>query len=281
MSWHAGPDLLAAYRTGQIDPAQAASVEAHLIGCAQCRAAVAAGFDISRLERMWSTVEETVDTPRSRWLVQLLERLRLPRHIARLVAAVPAARQAWAFGVASSTLVAVGFAVMVDRGDAALLLVAPLLPLAGVALTFGPFADPAYEIGLATPTPALRLLLLRTAAVVIGSLVIVGGAAAVVPGVGWEAAAWLLPALGLTCASLALATWLPLLAGLSVAAAGWVVAVITTADVTVTAAGRIVTSELVSAVAQAGWAALAVLGLAVLLVRRDAFESVTSRRTVL
>ncbi len=41
----------------------------------------------------------------------------------------------------------------------------PLLPLAGVAVSYGRHADPLYEITAATPSGGLRLLLTRTAAV--------------------------------------------------------------------------------------------------------------------
>jgi hypothetical protein len=41
----------------------------------------------------------------------------------------------------------------------AFLTVAPLLPLAGIAMAYGPGIDPTYEIGLAAPMRSLRLLL--------------------------------------------------------------------------------------------------------------------------
>ncbi|MFF6905713.1 hypothetical protein ACFY9Q_07225 [Streptomyces sp. NPDC012389] len=46
-----------------------------------------------------------------------------------------------------------------------LLVTAPVLPLAGVALSYGRHADPLYEVVTSTPSGGLRLLLIRAAAV--------------------------------------------------------------------------------------------------------------------
>lgn len=42
MTWHADTDMLAGYPTGTLDHAHAASLEAHLLSCAGCRAATTA-----------------------------------------------------------------------------------------------------------------------------------------------------------------------------------------------------------------------------------------------
>ena len=42
-TWHLTPQTLTAYRDDDVDPVQAASVEAHLLGCADCRADLATG----------------------------------------------------------------------------------------------------------------------------------------------------------------------------------------------------------------------------------------------
>ena len=42
-TWHLTPQTLTAYRDDDVDPVQAASVEAHLLGCADCRADLARG----------------------------------------------------------------------------------------------------------------------------------------------------------------------------------------------------------------------------------------------
>jgi hypothetical protein len=88
------------------------------------------------------------------------------------------------------------------------LVLAPLLPLVGVAAAFGTGGDPARELTAATPTSAFELLVVRTFAIVAATTVLTTIAAIPLPS-GWQAAAWLLPALGLTAATLALSTWLP------------------------------------------------------------------------
>ena len=63
--------------------------------------------------------------------------------------------------------------------------------------------DPTREIGLAAPYSGLRLLLIRTAAV-LAVTVPIGLAGLLLALPGWPAAAWLLPAAALTGAALAL-----------------------------------------------------------------------------
>jgi anti-sigma factor ChrR (cupin superfamily) len=41
MTWHADPARLAGYSRGDLDPAQTASVEVHLLACPACRAGLA------------------------------------------------------------------------------------------------------------------------------------------------------------------------------------------------------------------------------------------------
>jgi hypothetical protein len=90
-------------------------------------------------------------------------------------------------------------------GKALYLLVAPLVPVLGVAAAFAA-ADPLTELTNATAYSKTRLALLRTAAVVVTTvpLVVVMGA---VSGIGWTAVAWLGPGLGLTLTALAALTW--------------------------------------------------------------------------
>jgi hypothetical protein len=83
------------------------------------------------------------------------------------------------------------------------LAVAPLVPVAGVAMAYGRVGDPAHEITAATPIDPLRLLLLRTAAVTAFAFVlslIFDLVFSAVRGTGL----WVLPALALTLATLAL-----------------------------------------------------------------------------
>jgi hypothetical protein len=93
---------------------------------------------------------------------RLLVRLGVADHTARLLAATPALRGSWLLAVAVTLAFAVLAAWARPGPDAilAFLCVAPLLPLAGIAVAYGPGIDPTYEIGLAAPLRSFRLLLL-------------------------------------------------------------------------------------------------------------------------
>lgn len=142
------------------------------------------------------------------------------------------------------------------RASAVFLALAPVLPLAGVAYAFGPLGDPGREIAAATPYPALRLLLVRTA-VVVSSTVLPGLLAApFLPATSWYAVGWLLPALAMTALTLALAERVPVPVTVTALTLGWVGVVGWTALVDrdaalLTAAAVQVTSALATAVGAA------------------------------
>ena len=164
----------------------------------------------------------------------MLVRVGVPDHVARLLAATPSLRVSW-FGAAA---VALAFSVLAAYGSKgspmAFLVLAPLLPLGGVAAAFGPGVDPTYEIGLASPMRAHRLLLIRATAVLASTSLLAGIAALTLPGLDWSAAAWVLPSLGLTLATLALATVMRPLWAAGTVAFLWIAAIITTEAVSTT-----------------------------------------------
>jgi hypothetical protein len=211
-TWHAGAELLDRYAASGLDDVLAASVEAHLIRCAHCREALGRTSQAATLHaslgRIWERVEDRVD-PIERGLIErLLTRAGVPEHSSRLLAATRSLRFSWFAAMA----VALGFAVFAARaGSMGLLLflvVAPLVPLAGVAVAYGPGVDPAYEVGVAAPMRSFRLLLVRSTSVLVTSLTLAGIASLALPQLDWSAAAWLLPSLGLTLSSLALSTYI-------------------------------------------------------------------------
>lgn len=220
--WHADRALLDAYSGGVVDPALAFSVEAHLIHCAACRSDLGASADVSSLERIWTGVAAEIHAPRPGLVERLIIRAGVPDHVARLLAATPSLRASWIAAVA----IALGFAVgaaHVGRGGLLLFLIlAPLLPVAGVAVAYGPGMDPTYEVGLTAPMRSFRLLFIRAVAVLSITTILAGIAALFLPRLDWTVVAWLLPSLALTLTSLALATvTAPLVATGSVAAA-WI-----------------------------------------------------------
>jgi hypothetical protein len=227
-TWHADDDLLARYAAGDLDDARAYSLEAHLLGCEPCRLVLAPRGDRATLDRVWAEITETVDTPPAGVIERGLLRLGVREHIARLLAATPSLRLSWF----AAEAVALGMAVISanaahsgDREELAMLLflvVAALLPVAGVAAAYGPGVDPAYDVGRASPMQSFRLLLIRAAAVLGSSMILAGIAALALPSTDWRAAAWLLPSLALTLASLALSTYLRPLRSAAIVTFSWV-----------------------------------------------------------
>jgi hypothetical protein len=120
--------------------------------------------------------------------------------------------------------------------------------------------DPALEPELVTPYPALRLILLRTIAVLALALPAVLLLGLVIPG---EAPfAWLLPAVGFVAVVLAASTWVsPLRAAIAVSSF-WL------AVVWLLAAQSGSPGAMLQGRAQAGFLALAAASLAIFLVRR-------------
>ncbi|MFF7367346.1 zf-HC2 domain-containing protein [Streptomyces tricolor] len=204
----------------------------------------------------------------------------LPRLARLLWAAGPAVRGAWlpaVLGVAVAAL-ALSYGAGVAGARALLLAVAPVVPVAGVALSYGPHADPLHEVAAATPGGGLRLALTRTVAVLAVSVPLLTLTGLLLPASGAPAAAaWLLPGLTLAPASLALASFVGIRVAAGVTGGGWLCAVLAPV---VLAPGTAATARLTEQLsrcldgttAQAGWAAAATLSAALLTVRRSAYD---------
>ncbi|MCW2742032.1 MAG: integral rane protein [Blastococcus sp.] len=207
-TWHADEMLLADYVRGDADPLLGASLEQHLTHCADCRARIGAYVDTPVLEAVWTRIRDRAETGRPPAVERLLVRLGVSEPDALLVARAPSLGASWLFGLAATVAFAgVGAAWGGTAGLAFFLLLAPLVPVAGVAFAYGPDVDPAYELGLAAPYPAARLLLLRTAAVLVSSLPLSLLTGLLIPAMSWTAVSWLLPALAFTATVLAASTW--------------------------------------------------------------------------
>ena len=142
------------------------------------------------------------EVPRASVLERLLRGAGLPAHEARLVAVASAFRGVWLAGVAAVlAFAALAAAVGHARGVWLFLAVAPVMPCLVVAAGYDPRMDPALEPELVTPYPALRLILLRTIAVLALALPAVLLFGLAVP--GETAFAWLLPAVGFVAVVLA------------------------------------------------------------------------------
>ncbi|HEX2698844.1 MAG TPA: hypothetical protein VHM89_01395 [Acidimicrobiales bacterium] len=266
-AWHVPGDVLATFATDPIalDDVTAASVESHVTRCGACRSAVAAEADPVVLERSWQAVVDAVDRPRSGLFERVLGRL-LSNETARLVAATPALRAVWLAAVAA----VIAGAVLLSRttgSPAPFLVVAPLVPLVGVAGAFRPDMEPGGEAAAAAPLATGGLLLRRAQAVLTASLALLGTASVALPGVEWQAAAWLLPALFLTLASLSMSTWIAPRHAVAVAASAWLGVLLL-----VSVAGRsvrpVADSALFAAPGQVAFAALTAAAAVALVSRR-------------
>jgi hypothetical protein len=216
-AWHLDDQLLSRYLADDVDMALAASVEAHLVRCAGCRAALAGQTNPVELAPVWAGVQAAIQRPPVPLPLRVLRRLGVSERDVVLLNAAELLRGPWTF----ATAVVLIFAVVASwpgniAGQAAYLLVAPLVPVLGVVGAFAA-TDPVVEITNATPYSKTRLALLRSGAVIVTTVPLVVFVGAVMPGIGWLAVAWLGPALGLILATLvALTWWSPVNAGTAV-----------------------------------------------------------------
>ncbi|MEU3614339.1 zf-HC2 domain-containing protein [Streptomyces sp. NPDC006872] len=203
MTWHVAEEDLRAYAHGELAPPLLWSADTHLTGCAQCRERLAGATDPVALDTAWERLDAELDAPRPALLERLLVRLGVADHTARLLAATPVLRRSWLLSVLFLLVMTVLAVRMADQ-PALFLALAPLLPLAGVALSYGPSLDPTYEMAVVAPLHGFRLLMIRTVAVLTAGLAFNGLATLALPGYGLLALTWLLPALALTATGLAL-----------------------------------------------------------------------------
>jgi hypothetical protein len=272
--WHVDDQLLRRWvdRTDALP--YSASVEQHLLACELCRRRVRVTKDDSLpdLDAVWGRIRDEIEVPRPSWFERTLGRMGLPAHDARLVAAARAFRGAWLGGV----LVVLGFVALAAqfghaRGEWFFLAVAPLLPCVAVALSYDPDVDPALEQDLATPSSSLRLVVLRTVAVLAVAIPLVALASLVLPGRGPYL--WLLPATGFVAAVLALSTWMKPLQGAVAVSAVWF-AVVWSA-----AARDESTSAMLHAPFLIGYLVLAVAASAIWLARARHLREIRPRRS--
>lgn len=279
MNWHAEPRVLEHYSTGELSVADAASVEAHLVACARCRQALAPRVDARRLAAGWARLDVALDAPRLGPVERLLRRAGVSEHMARLLVSTPSLRTSWLLAVALILAFAVA-AAHGGTGERTLLLflvLAPLLPLAGVAAAFAPGVDPAAEVALVAPMRTFRLLLVRAASVLVVTVGLAALAALTLPGPGWAAGAWLVPSLALVVTTLALSTYVsPVVAAAGIAGA-WITGVVASE---VLAAGGLaglalggpIDSAAFHAAGQLAFCAVSVFAGVVLINRRHVFE---------
>jgi hypothetical protein len=265
-AWHLDDDALRRYVERTDSLAEGASAEQHLLSCEQCRARAGAAASVTGLSvidfaAVWDRTRDAVEVPRPSVFERLLRGAGLPAQEARLVAVAGAFRGVWLVGVAAVlAFAALAAAFGHARGVWLFLSVAPVMPCLVVASSYDPSMDPALEPELVTPYPMLRLILLRTIAVLALALPAMLLFGLVVP--GETAFAWLLPAVGFVTVVLAASTWVsPLRAAIAVSSV-WL------AVVWLLAARSSSPESVLQARAQAAFLALAAASFSIFLLRR-------------
>lgn len=223
--WHVAQEELRRYAAGRCTPPWLWSTEAHLAACDLCRERLTEVAGPELIGVGWSRLDAALDAPIPGRVERLLARLGVADHTARLLTATPALRLSWLAAIASALAFSAVAAVLSDRLSSPIvfLALAPLLPLAGIAASFGPRVDPTYEIALVAPLDTFRLLLLRCAAVLTTTSALSAAVALALPRYGLAALGWFLPSLTLTLLSLALTPRLGPVTATTTVAAGWVV----------------------------------------------------------
>ena len=165
-TWHADDETLESWASGTASPVLAASVEAHLLRCDECRrrtVATAGGTSRADGVRRWAVLADEVDRPRSAPLM-------------RLGLATPDLRAAWLAALTVLLALPAAIGLVGDRLPLVTAL-APVAPLAAVALAYRGSSDPAGELALAAPTAGLRLVAARAVLVALSAVPLgVGGA---------------------------------------------------------------------------------------------------------
>ncbi|MEU1105867.1 zf-HC2 domain-containing protein [Streptomyces tibetensis] len=271
MSWHVSEEELRAYARGELQAPALWSADTHLTSCARCRAVLAEVSDPVALDAGWDRLDAELDAPRPGLLEKLLVRAGVAGHTARLLAATPVLRRSWLGAVVAVLLLSVAAGHTVHGGEfpTLFLALAPLLPLAGVALSYGPALDPTYEMAVVAPMHGFRLLMIRTMAVLAVVLALNGLATLALPAYGLRALAWLLPGLALTATGLALMPRLGPVLAPSLVGGAWA-GLLLTADVL--RAGADVPLAPFTVAGQSVAAAVAALAAGLLFLLRDRFD---------
>lgn len=223
--WHPDECMLQSYADGAAGSLLAASVETHVLSCGSCRTALVPAVEPARLQAIRAGIEDRLDAgarPRSE---RLLRRLGVAEVDARVLLAAPVLRRSWWLAVALALGLAVLAAAQEAERGSVLLVLAPLLPVLATAASYAPRLDPTLSLTAATPYPAMRLLLLRSGSVALAATVLAGTASLALPGPAEQTLQWLLPAVGLTAATLALSTWVDATTAAAACCAGWLTAV--------------------------------------------------------
>lgn len=281
MTGHIPPQALAAYaaagtagdagRTGLGDAATW-TVEVHLEGCAQCRERLGA-LATPALRALLGDAREAI-LQQARTGPRPVPPRRFRRWYLRWTD--------WSLlGAAAMTCTAILAAVLLDWNfpdrPSAVLLLAPVAPLAGLAVAWSRRANPSWEVIAGTARAGLELLLRRTLAVlatVLPPLAVAGLA------LDRNPALWLLPCLTFTAATLLLGSRIGVPVAAAVLGGGWLaaVAVVSFAAGTGPALTAAPAEALLRPGTMPGWAAAAAILALLTVLRADHLRSTAGWR---
>jgi hypothetical protein len=269
--WRVDGEAMRRWAEGTDSMAEGASVERHLLACPSCRARASDARPVLDFAAVWARTRDQIETPRSSAGERLLRWCGLPANDARLVALSTAFRVGWLVGVVAALAFAtVAAAFGHTRGLWVFLTIAPLAPCVTVAFSYDGRLDPALGPELVTPYSAVRLVLLRTVAVLVLALPAVVLFGLMIPGL--TPLTWLLPAVGFVAAVLAASTWTtPLRAAIAVSGT-WLVLV------SLLAASSVAPDAVGRARWQLVFLALAVVAGAVFVARKGHLRELRPRR---
>lgn len=283
MTWHVPAAAMTAYLIGDIDDADAWSVEAHLVNCARCRDRLTAtAAEPGAAPDVTAVVARTRDTVGT--AISALPSRRRVRRGTRFRQYVMLSRSASTSGLAwvGAAVLLVAAAVILEAYTASrgginrepwpwLAMLGPVIPVAGVAATYAAPLDDASELVAATPMSGVRLLLWRTLTILV--VVVPLSVVASVFSIFTTSPTWLVPALVLTAATLALTSVIGSMAASAIVGLGWLVVVaVTSMDDHGVAAVR----DLVTAAATPTWLACGGIAVGVVYLRRAAYGSPSS-----
>jgi hypothetical protein len=266
MTQHASIPSLSAYAAADpaLDEVGVWAVEAHLQACAECRVRLAgltrtirpdlhdllAGTGQVVLEAARSGPHPSA--PQGRW-----------RRVARRSGWSDWSMPTWALLSATAMLLAHLLDDLYPLRPSLVLLLAPVTPLAGLALAWSHHADPGWEISTSSARAGLELVLRRSLAVLASVLVPLTAAGLLR---GESPALWLLPCLTFTAATLWLGSRIGMAQAATVFSVGWLAVVVVPAVVTVR------TPVLIRPEGLTGWAVAAVICTVLAAVRLGSFR---------
>ncbi len=209
------------FAAGSLEPGRRDAVASHLHGCADCRRELAiwsaAGSYIATIDRALpappaDALEGALATIRAD-----AARVSIPARLWLIIKSqVPLVRrEIW---LASALVIIMGCALSLGlhRGSPEFLVVlAPIVSAAGVAMIYGTDNDPALELTLATPTAPRQVLLTRLFLVFGYDLILaIAGSAVLATWGAWSGAlgelvmSWLAPMTFLSALALVLSVWI-------------------------------------------------------------------------